>query len=82
MPLFLFGILFGLSMAYHVLLLNRTRSFQDRGASNEELVSQGIRLTLWGLRQDEQEASQEPGGHHHGKRQSVGTPRIVETCDQ
>lgn len=45
LPLFLFGILFGLSMDYHMLLLNRIKEFHDGGASNEESVSQGIRIT-------------------------------------
>ena len=39
LPLFLFAILFGLSMDYHMLLLNRIKEAYDRGASNEESVS-------------------------------------------
>ncbi len=45
LPLFLFGILFGLSMDYHMLLLSRIKEFHDRGFSNEESVSQGIKIT-------------------------------------
>ena len=45
LPLFLFGILFGLSMDYHMLLLNRIKETYDQGLSNEEAVSAGIRLT-------------------------------------
>ena len=45
MPLFLFGILFGLSMDYHMLLLNRIKESHDKGFSNEEAVSEGIKLT-------------------------------------
>ena len=45
LPLFLFGILFGLSMDYHMLLLNRIKEAYDQGRSNEEAVSTGIRLT-------------------------------------
>jgi len=45
LPLFLFGILFGLSMDYHMLLLNRIKEFHDGGASNQESVSQGIKIT-------------------------------------
>ncbi len=45
LPLLLFGILFGLSMDYHMLLLNRIKEFHDGGATNEESVSQGIRIT-------------------------------------
>ena len=44
-PLFLFGILFGLSMDYHMLLLNRIKESHDQGATNEESVSTGIKLT-------------------------------------
>ena len=45
MPLFLFAILFGLSMDYHMLLLNRVKEAHDRGYSNEESVSIGIKST-------------------------------------
>ena len=45
LPLFLFGILFGLSMDYHMLLLSRIKEFHDQGSSNEESVSQGIKIT-------------------------------------
>ena len=45
LPLFLFGILFGLSMDYHMLLLNRIKEVYDQGKNNEEAVSLGIRLT-------------------------------------
>ena len=45
LPLFLFGILFGLSMDYHMLLLNRIKEAHDEGLSNEEAVSAGIRQT-------------------------------------
>ena len=43
MPLFLFAVLFGLSMDYHMLLLNRVKEAYDAGSSNEESVSIGIR---------------------------------------
>ena len=45
MPLFLFAVLFGLSMDYHMLLLNRVKEAYDAGASNEESVSLGINAT-------------------------------------
>ena len=45
MPLFLFAVLFGLSMDYHMLLLSRIREAYDRGYSNEESVSMGIKAT-------------------------------------
>ena len=45
LPLFLFGILFGLSMDYHMLLLSRIKEAHDQGHGNEESVSTGIKLT-------------------------------------
>ena len=45
MPLFLFAVLFGLSMDYHMLLLNRVKEAYDGGHSNEEAVSIGIKRT-------------------------------------
>jgi anti-anti-sigma factor len=45
LPLFLFVILFGLSMDYHVFILSRVREGFDRGMSTEEAVSHGIRAT-------------------------------------
>ena len=45
LPLFLFVILFGLSMDYHVFILSRVREGFDRGMGTEEAVSHGIRAT-------------------------------------
>jgi uncharacterized membrane protein YdfJ with MMPL/SSD domain len=45
MPVILFAIVFGLSMDYHMLLLNRIKEAYDQGHSNDESVSEGIRLT-------------------------------------
>ena len=45
LPLFLFVILFGLSMDYHVFILSRIREAVDRGMSNDEAVSHGIKST-------------------------------------
>jgi uncharacterized membrane protein YdfJ with MMPL/SSD domain len=45
LPLFLFVILFGLSMDYHVFILSRVREAFDRGLSTEDSVSHGIRST-------------------------------------
>ena len=45
LPLFLFAILFGLSMDYHMLMLGRIKESYDQGHSNEESVSRGIKLT-------------------------------------
>jgi anti-anti-sigma factor len=45
LPLFLFVILFGLSMDYHVFILSRVREGYDRGMPTEEAVSHGIRAT-------------------------------------
>ena len=43
LPLFLFVVLFGLSMDYHVFLLTRVREAFDRGMSTEEAVSRPSR---------------------------------------
>jgi uncharacterized membrane protein YdfJ with MMPL/SSD domain len=45
LPLFLFVILFGLSMDYHVFILSRVKELHDRGMKTEEAVSTGIRRT-------------------------------------
>jgi len=45
LPLFLFGILFGLSMDYHMLLLNRIKEEYDKHGDNERAVATGISLT-------------------------------------
>lgn len=45
LPLFLFVILFGLSMDYHVFILSRVREGYDRGLSTEQAVEHGIRAT-------------------------------------
>ena len=45
LPLFLFTVLFGLSMDYHVFIISRIRELVDRGASTEEAVERGIRAT-------------------------------------
>jgi uncharacterized membrane protein YdfJ with MMPL/SSD domain len=45
LPLFLFVILFGLSMDYHVLILSRVRESYEAGMRTEEAVAHGIRAT-------------------------------------
>jgi uncharacterized membrane protein YdfJ with MMPL/SSD domain len=45
LPLFLFVILFGLSMDYHVFILTRIREAFDRGMSSEDAVAHGIKST-------------------------------------
>jgi len=45
LPLFLFTVLFGLSMDYHVFVLSRVRELVDRGFSTDEAVSRAIRTT-------------------------------------
>ncbi len=45
LPLFLFVVLFGLSMDYHVFILTRIREAYDRGMSTEDAVSHGLRTT-------------------------------------
>ena len=45
LPLFMFVILFGLSMDYHVFILSRIKELVDQGMSTEEAVAVGIRRT-------------------------------------
>jgi RND superfamily putative drug exporter len=45
LPLFLFVLLFGLSMDYHVFILSRIRELYDDGLSTGEAVAQGIKST-------------------------------------
>jgi putative drug exporter of the RND superfamily len=42
LPLFLFVILFGLSMDYHVFILSRIREGFDRGLSTHEAIKRGV----------------------------------------
>jgi uncharacterized membrane protein YdfJ with MMPL/SSD domain len=42
LPLFLFVILFGLSMDYHVFVLSRVKELVDRGHSTDEALQRGI----------------------------------------
>ena len=44
-PLFLFVILFGLSMDYHVFILSRIREAVDRGMNTDDAVAHGIKST-------------------------------------
>src|SRR4030095_11177978 len=45
LPLFLFVVLFGLSMDYHVFILTRLREAFDRGMSTSDAVANGIKST-------------------------------------
>jgi uncharacterized membrane protein YdfJ with MMPL/SSD domain len=45
LPLFLFVVLFGLSMDYHVFILTRVREAFDRGMSTGDAVAHGIKST-------------------------------------
>ena len=45
LPLFLFTVLFGLSMDYHVFIVSRIRELVDRGVPTDEAVERGIRAT-------------------------------------
>ena len=45
LPLFLFAVLFGLSMDYHVFILSRIRELRCGGLSTEDAVERGIRTT-------------------------------------
>ncbi len=44
-PVFIFTILFGLSMDYHVFILTRIKEARDRGAGTNEAVERGIAIT-------------------------------------
>ncbi|HVM68452.1 MAG TPA: MMPL family transporter [Gaiellaceae bacterium] len=44
-PIFLFAMLFGLSMDYEVFLVTRMREYWDQGLSNEEAVAAGLERT-------------------------------------
>jgi len=44
-PLFLFVVLFGLSMDYHVFVVSRIREARNRGMTTAQAVSYGIRST-------------------------------------
>jgi uncharacterized membrane protein YdfJ with MMPL/SSD domain len=45
LPIFMFVILFGLSMDYHVFILSRIREAYDRGLKTEDAVAHGISTT-------------------------------------
>ncbi len=45
LPLFLFVILFGLSMDYHVFIISRIRESYDRGMSTQDAIARGIKST-------------------------------------
>src|SRR5262249_58957968 len=45
LPLFLFVVLFGLSMDYHVFILSRVREAVDNGMSTDDAVRYGISRT-------------------------------------
>jgi RND superfamily putative drug exporter len=45
LPLFLFAVLFGLSMDYHVFIVSRIKELHDQGLSTPEAVTRGIRTT-------------------------------------
>ena len=44
-PVFVFTILFGLSMDYHVFILTRIKEARDHGMSSNEAVARGISIT-------------------------------------
>jgi RND superfamily putative drug exporter len=45
LPLFLFAVLFALSMDYHVFIVSRIKELVDRGMPTGEAVGEGIRTT-------------------------------------
>ncbi|MDB5082093.1 MAG: hypothetical protein JWP00_4017 [Chloroflexi bacterium] len=44
-PVFIFTILFGLSMDYHLFILTRIKEARDRGLSSNDAVTKGISVT-------------------------------------
>ena len=44
-PIFVFAILFGLSMDYHVFILTRVKEARDRGLESRAAVARGIAIT-------------------------------------
>src|SRR4029079_11424011 len=44
-PIFVFTILFGLSMDYHLFILTRIKEARDRGLDSRAAVAQGISIT-------------------------------------
>jgi RND superfamily putative drug exporter len=44
-PIFLFAVLFGLSMDYEVFIVTRMREARDKGASNSEAIREGLAHT-------------------------------------
>jgi len=44
-PIFLFAVLFGLSMDYEVFIVTRMREARDKGASNSEAIREGLART-------------------------------------
>jgi uncharacterized membrane protein YdfJ with MMPL/SSD domain len=45
LPIFLFVILFGLSMDYHVFIISRIREGYDKGMATEDAIAHGIKIT-------------------------------------
>ncbi|HEX8855158.1 MAG TPA: MMPL family transporter [Thermoleophilaceae bacterium] len=45
LPIFLFVVLFGLSMDYHVFIISRIKEAVDRGMKTEDAVAHGIKAT-------------------------------------
>ena len=45
LPIFMFVILFGLSMDYHVFIISRIREAYDRGMSTDDAIASGIKST-------------------------------------
>jgi uncharacterized membrane protein YdfJ with MMPL/SSD domain len=45
LPLFLFVVLFGLSMDYHVLILSRVREGHDSGMTTAAAIAEGVKST-------------------------------------
>jgi RND superfamily putative drug exporter len=58
LPLFLFVVLFGLSMDYHVFIVSRIKELHDGGASTDDAVQLAITRTA---------GDGDERGDHHGR---------------
>ena len=45
LPLFLFSILFGLSMDYHMFIMSRIKEAYEKGATSDEAIAIGVKAT-------------------------------------
>lgn len=79
-PLFMFVVLFGLSMDYHVFILSRVREAYDKGMKTEDAVSYAIKNTAVGWLpkvKTEGECSPRPPRPHATPRCRIRCPPLV-----